>query len=153
MQYGFFLTTYVVLWGLFLAFMRIGNLPWPQQIELIDVLLLSLATFRITEVITEEKVALFLRAPFCEKVRVQQADGSWDEEEVPKGRGLRRVAGELILCPWCAGVWIATLLSFFWIAAPTLARVVLLVFAVAAGGLIFQILAKLLDRTRKSLPQ
>lgn len=153
MRYAFFLTTYVVMWGVFLLIMRIWNLAWPAQVQPVDVLLLCLATFRITEIVTEEKVAEAIRAPFCEKRPVQQPDGSWKEEEVPRRGGLRGVAGELILCPWCAGVWIATLLTFFWMLVPGVARVMMLAFAVAAGGLLFQILTKLLDQTRKSIPQ
>ena len=52
-----------------------------------------------------------------------------------------------------AGVWIATLLVFFWILLPGVSRAVLLAFGVAAGGLLFEILAKLMDRTRHSLPE
>lgn len=153
MPYSFFLWSYLALWALFILIMRALGGAWPQQIGPVDLLLLCLATFRLTEVVTEEKVARCLRAPFCELKSQTSADGSEMQEEVPAGRGLRRAAGELLLCPWCMGIWIATLLTFLWILLPGLARVVMLAFGVAAGGLLFQILAKLMDHTRKSLPE
>lgn len=151
--YGVFLAGYLAGWALFAVAMKGFGRPWPAQVPGMDLLLLCLATFRLTELVTEEKVARCLRSPFCRLVTVTRPDGTFEEREVPAGRGLRRVTGELILCPWCAGVWIATLLSFAWIAAPQAARAVLLVFAVAAGGMIFQILAKLMDRQRQALPE
>ena len=58
----------------------------------------------------------------------------------------------MILCPWCVGVWVATLLVFAYVLYPGPARVVLLAFGIAAGGVLFTILVKLLDRTRQALP-
>jgi hypothetical protein len=152
MFYTIFLLIYLLIWGLFLMSMRWFGFGWPQQVSGIDLLLLCLATFRLTEVVTEEKVARCLRAPFCEVRKIEGPDGSLLEEEVPAGRGLRRVAGELLLCAWCTGIWTATLLTFLWVAMPVVARLFLVAFAAAAGGLLFQVLVKLMDRTRKALP-
>lgn len=151
--YGFFLAVYVCVWTVFFALMHGMDRAWPRAIAPMDLLLLSLATYRLTQVLTEEKVAACLRSPFCEVKRVRQQDGTVKEEEVPRGTGLRHVAGELILCPWCTGIWIATLSTFAFVLAPGAARIVLTVFAVAAAGLIFQILAKLMDQTRHTLPE
>jgi hypothetical protein len=151
--YGYFMLTHLALWLLFFVAMRLAGRPWPAAIPGIDLLLLFLATFRLTELVTEEKIARAIRAPFCEPVTLTDPDGTEREDEVPAGTGVRRCIGEMILCPWCAGIWIATLLTFFWLLAPGIARAVLLAFGVAAGGLIFQILTKLLDRTRNSLPE
>jgi hypothetical protein len=149
--YPLFMATYVGLWALFLLVRWALDRPWPDHVDAIDLLLLCLAVFRLTEIVTEEKVARFLRAPFCKVVRRKLPDGTEEEDEVPTDGGIRHVAGELLLCPWCAGVWIGTLLTFAWVLAPGFTRVVLVAFAVAAGGLIFQIFAKLMDRTRKSI--
>lgn len=153
MTYSFFLISYLALWVGFLLAMHGAGAAWPRGVSGIDMLLLCLATFRLTSVVTEEKVARCLRAPFCEVKTRQGSDGAELQEEVPTGRGLRRLVGELLLCPWCTGIWVATLLTFFWIAAPGLARLFLIAFGVAAGGLLFEILAKLMDRTRKSLTE
>src|SRR5947207_2672669 len=115
MPYSFFLLTYLTLWALFFLSMRWLGFGWPHHVDGIDLLLLCLATFRLTEVVTEEKVARCLRAPFCTVHKVEGPDGTFLEEEVPTGRGVRRVAGEMLLCSWCTGIWIATLLTFFWV--------------------------------------
>jgi hypothetical protein len=151
--YGLFFATYVLAWCVFVLVIVMLGRRWPAGIEGGDLLILCLATFRLTSVVSEEKVARCLRAPFCKKVRVEDEEGSVREEEVPYEDGFRRSMGELILCPWCTGIWIATALTFFWLLAPGLARVCALAFAVAAGGLLFQILAKLMDRTRESITE
>lgn len=151
--YGFFLAAHAILWCGFVLVMLLFRIRWPVSVPAVDLLLLSLATFRLTELVTEEKVASWLRAPFCEQRIVVQPDGTEEIEEVPIGNGLRRATGEMILCPWCAGVWIATFLCFLYILLPGFARVVLIAFGAAAGGLILQILTKLMDRKRNSLPE
>ncbi len=151
MPYTLFFYTYLALWAVFVLSMHRAGAVWPHAVSGMDVLLLCLATFRVTEVVTEEKVARCLRAPFCEIKRMGGPDGTEVQEEVPAGRGLRRGIGEMLLCPWCTSIWVATLLTFFWILAPSIARLVMIAFAAAAGGLLFEILAKLMDRTRKSL--
>lgn len=151
--YAFFLAGYAIFWCTFLLVMLLSGAGWPVSIPAVDLLLLSLATFRLTEIVTEEKVACWLRRPFCEQRIVVREDGKEDVEEVPTGSGLRRAAGEMILCPWCAGVWIATLLCFLYVLLPGFAHVVLLAFGAAAGALILQIFAKLMDRKRNSLPE
>lgn len=153
MPYTFFLIVYLLVWGAFFLLLDALNVRWPRAIEGMDLLLLSLATFRLTHVLTEEKVAACLRAPFCELKMVRKPNGTVVTEEVPRGTGLRRVAGELILCPWCTGIWIATLSTCFFVLLPGAARIVLLAFSVAAAGLIFQILTKLMDQTRDTLPE
>jgi hypothetical protein len=153
MPYGVFLLNYLLLWGLFLFVARAVGAIWPREISGMDLLLLSLATFRLTEIVTEEKVARVIRAPFADEVTVQKENGEEETQEVPRGTGFRRVVGEMILCPWCTGVWIATLLTFAWVLIPAVAKVILIAFAVAAGGMIFQITTKLLDRTRTSIPE
>lgn len=150
-RYVVLIASYVGLWVVFLVLMWAVGRPWPDHIGMVDLLLLSLAVFRLTEIVSEEKVARALRAPFCDMVTHTSAEGLVEEEEVPAGTGLRRCAGEMLLCPWCAGVWIATFVAFFWLLLPGIATIFLLVFAIAAGGLLFQIFAKLMDRTRKSI--
>lgn len=153
MPYGVFMAAYAALWLVFLTAMFLTGRSMPANLPGIDLLILSLASFRLTELVSEEKVARCIRAPFCEVVRKPGADGTEVEEEVPAGKGIRRVAGELLLCPWCIGIWIATFLIFAYLLVPNLARMVALAFAVAAGGLFFQILIKLMDRTRQCLPE
>jgi hypothetical protein len=153
MQYSVFLISYSILFLLFWIAARLLGYPLLLQLSTLDYLMLAMATFRLTELISEEKVAKVIRAPFCEERLVEQPDGTQVMEEVPRGTGLRRTCGEMLLCPWCTGVWIATLLTFFRLMLPFEGRILVLVFAVAAGGLLFQILVKLMDRARTSIQE
>jgi hypothetical protein len=151
--HALFFITYIVLFSMLVLAARSLGRPIPPEFTGLDVVLLCLATFRLTEVITEEKVARFIRAPFCVRKKMIGADGKESFEEEPCGAGVRRVIGELVLCPWCTGIWIASTLTFLYVFTPDVARVVLLAFGVAAGGMLFQILAKLMDRVRTSIPE
>jgi hypothetical protein len=143
---SFFMLLYGLLFGLFLYFMHATGRPFPTQISGMDFLLLCLATFRITELITCDSITRFMREPFIRRAKVRQADGTVEEEVQPAGSGFRKAVGELVVCSWCIGVWVGTLLAYFYLWAPRPARVLLLAVSAAAGGIILQLFAKVLDK-------
>lgn len=151
MIHAFFLLAYLVFFLLAFFGLRVSGYDFPHSIGGFDFLLLCLATFRLTALVNEDKVFHFARAPFVTEKCVTAADGTKTMEEKPAGRGVRRVIGELLLCPWCSGIWIATLLAFARMIFPDAASVLLLVLATAAGAILFQIVGKLMDRARESL--
>src|SRR5688572_25444209 len=81
--HALFFITYVVLFSLLLLIARAAGRPIPPAFTPLDVLLLCLATFRLTGVITEEKIARFIRAPFCIRKTVIGPDGKEEIEEEP----------------------------------------------------------------------
>jgi hypothetical protein len=88
--------------------------PW-------DLLLVGGATHKASRMIAKDKVTAALRAPFTE----YQGPGAPGEvEEKARGSGLRLAIGELLVCPYCLGVWIATALSFGLTVAPRATRFV-----------------------------
>lgn len=150
MIHAFFLLGYLLLFLLVFAFLRISGYDFPHPISGFDFLLLCLGTFRLTALVTEDKVFRFLRAPFVTEEHVKGPDGEKIVEEKPCGRGVRRVIGELLLCPWCAGIWIATLLVFVRMLFPDAGQLLLLVLGTAAGGILVQIGEKFVDQARKN---
>ena len=76
----------------------------PDKITLHDIVLLGLATQKVSRVITKARVTSVVRAPFTE---YEGSAGSGEVEERPRGKGLRRAIGELVSCPFCMGTWIA----------------------------------------------
>lgn len=103
---------------------RRGRLP--ERIPMSDVLLLGIATHKLSRVITRDKVTDFLRAPFTRR------EGHAHINEVndkPRGHGLQRAMGELVSCPFCAGTWIAGGLAVGLVFAPRFTRVVEAAFA------------------------
>lgn len=60
-----------------------------------------------------------MRAPFT---RFEGDAGPSEVSEAPRGRGLRRAIGELLVCPYCVGVWVAAAFTAGLIAAPRQTR-------------------------------
>ena len=90
--------------GLALLVRRRDSTP---TVEARDVIVLAAATNKLARLGTQEKVTEPLRAPFTEPV--EEPDGTRYEQ--PQRRGARRAVGELVTCPFCLSVWIATALT------------------------------------------
>lgn len=88
--------------------------PW-------DVLLTAGAVHRLSRLITKDPVTSPLRLPFA---RLRGQAGPAELNEDARGSGVRRVVGELITCPFCTGLWIATALTGGQILAPRTTRLV-----------------------------
>lgn len=91
----------------------------PERIALGDAGLIGVATFRLSRLITKDKVTSGLRAPFT---RFEKPDGSGEVEEDARGDGMQRAIGDLITCPYCIGLWVATGLTFGLVFAPRSTR-------------------------------
>jgi hypothetical protein len=84
------------------------------------------ATHKVSRVIAKDRVTAPLRAPFTE---FQEEGGPGEVEEKPRGSGLRRAIGELLVCPFCLGQWVATAALAGFAVAPRLTRFVCSIFA------------------------
>jgi hypothetical protein len=93
----------------------------PKNIPAFDFLLLSLATYRLVRLFTYDSVTEHFRE-YLKKFE----------------RGLGRELFELFDCPWCVGVWMAFLLSFFYFISP-LAFFPIVILAAAGAGSFIQI--------------
>jgi hypothetical protein len=99
----------------------------PERLTIRDVLLVGIATHKLSRLIAKDKVTSFIRAPFT---RFQEASGQGEVEEEPCGHGLRLAVGELLVCPYCLAQWVATGLTLGLIGAPRLTRLISTVFVV-----------------------
>lgn len=91
----------------------------PERIETRDIVLMGVATHKLTRLIAKDRVTSFLRAPFTE---YQDRAGHGELEEKARGRGLRLAFGELIICPYCLGQWVAGGFAVGAVGAPRLTR-------------------------------
>jgi hypothetical protein len=91
----------------------------------------ALATHKIAQIITGERVTMALRAPFT---RQRDEGRGGERKEVPKEHGLHRAIGELLTCPYCLSPWIATGLMAGYVFAPIPTRAVSTVFAITAAS-------------------
>ncbi|WP_254552735.1 DUF1360 domain-containing protein [Kitasatospora sp. MMS16-BH015] len=88
--------------------------PW-------DVTLTAGAVHRLARLVAKDPVTSPLRLPFTH-VRGQSRPAELDEEV--RGSGLRRAVGELITCPFCTGLWLATGFTAGQVLAPGATRLV-----------------------------
>jgi hypothetical protein len=74
----------------------------PERVDAGDIVLIGTASYKLSRLISKKKVTAFVRAPFTE---LEGKGGPAELEEHPRGSGLRRAVGELVLCPYCLGLW------------------------------------------------
>jgi hypothetical protein len=134
---------YLVLSGTFLstcgALLLAGRDRLPERIATEDLVLLALATHKLSRVIARDRVTRPLRAPFTE---VEGPDAPVELNEHARGRGLRHAVGELISCPYCLDQWIAGGFVAGLIALPRQTRAVAGMFAVVTGSDFLQYLLR-----------
>jgi hypothetical protein len=103
----------------------------PHRIGAGDLALLGAATYKLSRIITKDRVTSFLRSPFT---RYTGEAGPSEVSEEPRGRGVRRAVGELLVCPYCVGQWVAAALVAGYAREPEATRTVASVFAVVAAA-------------------
>ena len=74
----------------------------PERVDAGDIVLIGTASYKLSRLISKKKVTSFVRAPFTE---LEGKGGPAELEEKPRGSGLRRAVGELLVCPYCLGLW------------------------------------------------
>jgi hypothetical protein len=84
-----------------------------------DLILIGVASHKLSRLIAKDKVTSFLRAPFTQ---YQEPGRPGEVEERPYGHGLRLAAGELLVCPYCLAQWAATGLTLGLVGAPRFTR-------------------------------
>ena len=76
----------------------------PERYAPGDLALMAVGTFKLSRLITKDRVTSVLRAPFT---RFQDDAGHGEVDEAARGRGLRRALGELLVCDYCLSQWVA----------------------------------------------
>jgi hypothetical protein len=74
----------------------------PERVELQDLMLIGAASYKLSRLVAKKKITSFVRAPFTE---LHGQGGPAELEEKARGSGLRRAVGELLICPYCLGLW------------------------------------------------
>jgi uncharacterized protein DUF1360 len=133
------IAVYNGLVGAFLAYRARSGKGFPERIGVSDLLLAGVATHKLSRVLAKDRVTAPLRAPFTE---FQEEGGPAEVEETPRGRGIRRAIGELLVCPFCLAQWVATGLLAGLAVAPRMARFVCSIFAAVTISDFLQILYK-----------
>jgi Protein of unknown function (DUF1360) len=130
--------------GAFLLARSRSGRSLPERIGVGDLLLAGVATHKLSRVITKDRVTSPLRAPFTE---FEEEGGPGEIEEKPRGRGLRRAIGELLVCPYCVGLWISAAFTAGLLVAPRFTRWFAAVLAALFGADVLQIAYKKAENT------
>ena len=101
----------------------------PERPQAADIALLGVGTFKLSRLLARDAVTGFIRAPF---VRYEGMESVTTPKESPRGRGLQRAVGQLLLCPQCTGLWVAS-------ASPVLAAMQIITRAWAVSSCCFVI--------------
>jgi hypothetical protein len=111
----------------------------PERVEPGQLLLVGTASHKLARLLSKDRVASPLRAPFTEL----EGSGSPAEfEESSRGSGLRKAIGELLICPFCLGLWVVAAFSIGHLFAPRVTRFVASLFAALTIADFFQIAYK-----------
>jgi hypothetical protein len=130
---------YNALVGAFLAWRIRSGKGFPERVAVGDLVLAGVATHKLSRIISKDRVTAPLRAPFAE---FQEEGGPGEVEERPRGTGLRKAIGELLVCPFCLGQWVATALLAGLATIPRTTRFVCSIFAAVTISDFLQILYK-----------
>jgi hypothetical protein len=131
---GGYLATMLVYAGVvggLAAAARLTGRKVPDGLSLTDVGLSALATHKISRLLAKDPVTSPLRAPFAE---YEGTSGPSELHEEVRGTGGQKTVGELITCPFCTGVWVATGLTAGLIFLPRATRLAMGTFAALAGA-------------------
>jgi uncharacterized protein DUF1360 len=127
------LLSYATLMGIFnllfggalVAAKRSGR-ELPERVGVGDLLSIGVASHKLSRLISKDKVTSPLRAPFTE---LEEKGGPAELEESSRGTGARKAIGELLICPYCLGLWVVAGFALGLLFAPRLTRLVASVFS------------------------
>jgi hypothetical protein len=99
------MTAYAGVVGALAAAARVTGREVPDGLPAKDIALSALATHKLSRLLAKDPVTSPLRVPFT---AYQGTSGPAELHEEVRGSGARKTVGELITCPFCTGVWVAT---------------------------------------------
>jgi Protein of unknown function (DUF1360) len=104
----------------------------PERWTLRDLVTVTIGTHKLSRTISKDAVTSPLRAPFAHYA----GSGGPAEvmEETRHGSALRHSLGELLTCPFCLDMWVATGFVIGLIFAPRLTRLIAGTFTALAGA-------------------
>jgi hypothetical protein len=104
----------------------------PARWSVQDLVTVTLGTQKLSRIMSKASVTSPLRAPF---VQYRGTGGPAEvQEETRNSSQLRHAVGELLTCPFCLDVWVATAFVIGLIFAPRLTRLIAGSFASLAGA-------------------
>jgi hypothetical protein len=138
---------YAAVTGTLAIITRLTRRELPDGLATKDVLLAATATHKLSRLITKDPVTSPLRAPFTV---FEGQEGPAELKEEVRGHGGRKAVGELITCPFCLDLWVATGLTAGYIYLPRATRLAVDTLAVLSGADLLQFAYALLQEQEQS---
>jgi Protein of unknown function (DUF1360) len=120
----------------FAAWFRASGRELPERMDGRDLALVTVATHKAARLLAKDRVTSTVRAPFTE---YEDDSGPSEVSEAARGTGLRRAIGELIVCPYCVGLWVSAAFAAGLLVAPRVTRWIAAVLSALFGADVLQI--------------
>ena len=118
-----------------------------SRISPYDLILMTAGTHKLTRLLAKDVVTSPIRMPFT---YYRESGGPGEVMEEVRERGqLRHAVGELLTCPFCLSMWVATGFSIGMLFAPRFTRVMTSTFTAVAGADCLQLLYARLQQDAK----
>ena len=140
--YAVLIGSFAALTGAFGTWIARSGRELPERPSAGDLALITVATHKTSRLIAKDRVTSTARAPFT---RFEEDAGPSEVREEARGRGLRRAIGELLVCPYCLGLWVAAAFTAGLIAAPRPTRWIAGVFGALFGSDVLHLAYKKLE--------
>jgi len=114
----FFVLVFVLMYYFFIK----DNVILFSTVSLLDIFLLSFATLRTIRLLSYDKVSSFMRDFFNKKEK-----------------GIGKTTYELLICPWCTGIWVALFLIPVYFLTEV-GKIFVLILAIAGIGSFLQVI-------------
>lgn len=139
LPYLAFMSVFSALIGAALTVAKRQGRKLPEKVGPGELLLVGTASHKLSRLLAKDKVTSPLRAPFTE---FEGKGGPAEFEESSRGTGLRKAIGELLICPYCLGLWVVAGFSVGLLFAPRPTRFIASLFAALTISDFFQIAYK-----------
>jgi hypothetical protein len=126
LSYLGFMSIFGTLVAAALALAKRQGRELPDRAPAGQLLLIGTASHKVSRILAKDKVTSPLRAPFTE---LEGKGGPAEFEERSRGTGVRKAIGELLICPFCLGLWVIAAFSVGLLFAPRVTRFVASLFA------------------------
>jgi uncharacterized protein DUF1360 len=125
-SYAVAMVVFNLLFGAALLLAKRTGRPLPERVGAADLLTVGVASHKLSRVIAKDKVTSPLRAPFT---TYEGESGPSEFSESSRGDGPRKAIGEMLICPYCMGLWVVAAFSLGLLFAPRLTRFLAAVFS------------------------
>ncbi len=129
--YAATMTVYAGLVGALAGLARATGRDIPERVPAADIAMCAAATHKLSRLLAKDPVTSPLRAPFT---AYRGTEGPAELREEVRGQGGRKTVGELVTCPFCTGVWVATGLTAGLVYLPRTTRIAMGTLAALAGA-------------------